>query len=39
MMLSSKLFDSDNTLDHVGVVAYKLELPPQSPVHDVFHIS
>lgn len=37
--LAYKYFGPFQILDRVGKVAYRLELPPDSQVHNVFHIS
>jgi hypothetical protein len=37
--LAYKFFDPFKILQHVGSVAYKLELPTTSSIHPVFHVS
>nr|GEY41677.1 retrotransposable element Tf2 [Tanacetum cinerariifolium] len=37
--LSSKYFSPFMIIEKVGAVAYKLELPPTSQIHPVFHVS
>ncbi|GJY61133.1 putative mitochondrial protein, partial [Tanacetum coccineum] len=37
--LSSKYFRPFMIIERVGAVAYKLELPPTSQIHPVFHVS
>jgi hypothetical protein len=36
--LSFKFFGPFRVLEHLGAVAYRLELPPSSSVHPVFHV-
>nr|GFB94283.1 transposon Ty3-G Gag-Pol polyprotein [Tanacetum cinerariifolium] len=37
--LSPRYYGPYEVLDRVGPVAYKIKLPPNSLVHDVFHVS
>lgn len=37
--LAYKYFSPYKVLERIGQVAYKLEMPPTSQVHDVFHVS
>jgi len=37
--LSPKSYDPYKVLKHIGLVAYKLELPSHSKIHPSFHVS
>lgn len=37
--LSPRYYDPFKILEHIGKVAYKLQLPPQCKIHPTFHVS